>query len=259
MSLAQKIYKVLQSYFTIEGRKLSQLKKAPRFIEGTVSLGGKVWHYCDAPSFAWQYDEIMQRGIYDFNGMSTSARIIDCGANIGTSVLFFAKKFPTARITAFEPDGKVFACLQKNVETNKLLNIDLQKAAVYNKNGKLSFSAQGADGGRLSNIGTTIVNCVRLKDYLQEPIDFLKIDIEGAETEVIVDCAEQLRNVKNCFIEYHGFENETDSLHVILACLHDAGLRYCLESVTVHHQKPFVKRVDFEGFKNLINIYAWRL
>lgn len=258
MALKQIAYKIWQSYGTVEGSKLRRLKKTRRFVSGEIVLRGTVWYYCDAPSFAWQFEEIIKRGIYNFKSNSASPRIIDCGANIGTSVLFFVKKFPQARITAFEPDDQIFACLQKNMQSHSCKNVELKNAAVYNHNGQLGFSAQGADGGRLNAESKQAVTCIRLKELLNERIDFLKIDIEGAETAVIVDCVEELKNVQNCFIEYHGFETATDELHTVLTCLHSAGLQYCLESVTVHHQQPFINRVGFDGFKNLINIYAWR-
>ena len=50
----------------------------------------------------------------------------------------------------------------------------------------------------------TTVTCVRLKDLLDDDIDFLKIDIEGAEYAVLKDCSDDLTNVKNLFVEYHG-------------------------------------------------------
>ena len=54
----------------------------------------------------------------------------------------------------------------------------------------------------------TKVKTVRLKNFLHRSIDFLKIDIEGAEYEVLKDCEEFLFNVDKIFVEYHSIYNE---------------------------------------------------
>ena len=63
------------------------------------------------------------------------------------------------------------------------------------------------------------VRCVRLNDLLNEEIDFLKIDIEGAELPVLKDCSDNLKNVKNLFVEYHGKYDEMFKLNEILEIL----------------------------------------
>jgi FkbM family methyltransferase len=258
MAVFKKIIQLCSKYLSKDGRILQALKRKPRFVPGKIKLNNFIWQYCDAPSFAWQYDEIFKRGIYKFLSDKAAPRIIDCGANVGTGVVYFSNLFRNAHITGFEPDTTVFECLKLNCSTLKNPRIDLQNKAVYSHSGHLKFSSQGADGGKVSEAGNAVVECVRLKDYLNEPIDFLKIDIEGAETEVINDCAEQLKNVKAVFIEYHGTEQGPDSLHEILTHLSNAGLHYVVESVTIQHEQPFVKRNNFAGFHNLVNIYAQR-
>lgn len=60
------------------------------------------------------------------------------------------------------------------------------------------------------------VPTVRLRDYLKQSVDFLKIDIEGAETQVIQDCSDLLANVKNVFIEYYLFNKDPQELNVLI-------------------------------------------
>ena len=80
----------------------------------------------------------------------------------------------------------------------------------------------------------------RLKDYLDEPIDFLKLDIEGAETSVLLDCGDKLSNVDHLFVEYHGSPGERQDLGVILEVIQAAGFRYHIkDAYLIEH--PFLE------------------
>jgi predicted O-methyltransferase YrrM len=57
--------------------------------------------------------------IYRFNSLITKPLILDCGANVGVSVLYFKRLYPDAEIIAFEPDEDVFAILKQNYEESK--------------------------------------------------------------------------------------------------------------------------------------------
>ena len=74
-----------------------------------------------------------------------------------------------------------------------------------------------------------IVKCVRLKDLLNEEIDFLKIDIEGAEFAVLKDCSDNLKNIKNLFVEYHGKYDEMFKLNEILEILLQNNFKYYIK------------------------------
>ena len=151
--------------------------------------------------------EIFEKEIYNFLTNSQDPYIIDCGANIGLSVIYFKNLYPSAKILVFEPDIQVFDCLSRNIKNFSLKDINLINTAVWNKEDILKFFAEGADGGRVA-IDTDKekiieVKALRLRDYLNRNVDFLKIDIEGAECEVLEDCQDDLKNVQNIFVEYH--------------------------------------------------------
>ena len=69
------------------------------------------------------------------------------------------------------------------------------------------------------NQKANLVQTQRLCDLLDVKIDLLKIDIEGAEYEVIKDCESNLKNVEKLFIEYHGNYDEMHKLNSILNTL----------------------------------------
>ena len=220
----------------------------PRYVETTTDLMGFEATIPDGPSFIAVWSALFQNGIYDFSTNSPSPRILDCGANIGLSCLFFKQRYPDSRITAFEPDPKIFAYLKGFVAHAKLSDIELVPKGVWSSATNLSFYSEGSDGGRICCIGAPPakvieIQTVRLRDYLCEPIDFLKIDIEGAETEVIIDCADSLEYVNRLFVEYHSFIAQPQTLDQILTVLRHAGFR-----VQIHPgmkaEKPFLDVFD---------------
>jgi hypothetical protein len=62
-----------------------------------------------------------------------------------------------------------------------------------------------------------------LRDLLDSPVDFLKIDIEGAEYAVLKDCRDRLQNVRNLFVEYHAAPDEPQRLNEMLSWFSEAG------------------------------------
>ena len=242
--------------------EIARLARLPRYVETTTDLMGFEATIPDGPSFIAVWSALFQNGIYDFSTNSPSPRILDCGANIGLSCLFFKQRYPDSRITAFEPDPKIFAYLKGFVAHAKLSDIELVPKGVWSSATNLSFYSEGSDGGRICCIGAPPakvieIQTVRLRDYLCEPIDFLKIDIEGAETEVIIDCADSLEHVNRLFVEYHSFIAQPQTLDQILTVLRHAGFR-----VQIHPgmkaEKPFLDISEHLGMDLQLNIFAYR-
>ena len=92
----------------------------------------------------------------------------------------------------------------------------------------------------------------------REKIDFLKLDIEGAEYEVLQDCQKELRDVQNLFVEYHSPASSEQRLSRILEILSGAGFRYQIhEAFTSPH--PFLDRRLAGQMDLQLNISAFRL
>ena len=112
---------MLKKYLKI--RRLRKLLKGSRYVKGSfVDYQGYIFHYPDQQSFAWTYLELFLNESYKFIPRSekNDPIIIDCGANIGVSVVYFKKLFPKSKIIAFEPDPFLFKYLKKNIEKNGL-------------------------------------------------------------------------------------------------------------------------------------------
>jgi FkbM family methyltransferase len=162
---------------------------------------------------------------YDFACDHNSPLIIDGGANVGVSVAWFKQQWPKARVLAFEADPGIGAVLKLNVASAGFTNVTVVEKALWTSEGELMFTPEGGDAGRLDGDGSTLVATTRLRDWLTEPIDLLKLDIEGAEADVIVDCVDRLELVKNIVFEYHSIVGRPQRLGETLAILEKAGYR----------------------------------
>jgi FkbM family methyltransferase len=139
--------------------------------------------------------------------------IIDCGANIGMSVLYFKLLYPNCSITAFEPNPIAFPLLKKTVEENKLSNISLQQYALSNEEGPITFFTDGRRKCLIASIfserggkSSEYVPAMKLSQFIKHAcFDLIKIDIEGAEPKVLHDLVSEnkLLNSSRYIIEYH--------------------------------------------------------
>lgn len=200
--------------------------------------------------------------IYKFNSLNDKPYIIDCGANMGMSLIYFKSLYPDAEITAFEADPHIFSFLKKNVQSFNFSDTRIINKAVWHTNGEtLSFLSEGGAGGRLqARSGEhkfVEVQTVRLKDYLNRKVDFLKIDIEGAEYPVIKDCSAELVNVQNLFIEYHGFPDVPQNLHLILEIVKNAGFSYHIREAFASPEPLIERQLNF-GMDLQLNIFCYR-
>ncbi len=187
--------------------------ESTRAIKVQTCLGHTVRFVCGEDFYAFFRDIIINR-IYHFQPQRLDPLIIDCGSNIGVSIIYFKHAYPRARIIGFEPDPAIFAILKENVEANRLNEVKLVQAALAAQEGTLTFYSDG--------------KCGRLRDYLTEPVDFLKVNIEGGEWEVLADSEDRLRLVREMVVEYHHTPGLERRLHKILELLHRCGFDYLI-------------------------------
>ncbi len=252
---------LLQTEYRRYNLALETLFNTPRYTNSSTNLLGTEIELVDAASFLFMYGEIFKQEIYKFKAKHEQPKIIDCGANIGLSIIYFKQLYPNSQIIGFEPDVKVFKLLQKNIQTWGLSQVEIVKKAVWNSETTLEFMSEGADGGRINQLETDKetyqVQTVRLRDYLNEKVDFLKLDIEGAETEVIKDCQDLLKNVQNLFVEYHSFVNQPQTLATLVDSLSKANFRLHIHTPMTSPQ-PFCCRNVYLDMDMQLNIFAFR-
>lgn len=218
----------------------------PRYKQKNVKFLDYKISVPDCPSFIFQFKEIFVKQYYNFQTEVQDPVIYDCGANIGMSVLFFKSLYKKARIKAFEADEKIAGILKKNLNMNRILDVNIIPKAVWIHSEGIEFYSDGADAGSIfGNKKKILIKTVRLKDFIEkeDQIDLLKLDIEGAECDVLDDIQDGLKIIENLFIEYHSFKDKTQRLDLILSILKEHGFRYFINSV-YDKEKPFLNIIN---------------
>lgn len=244
-------YMSLASYMT--------LRKKRRYEPGKTTLLGKEVFYSDACTFLEGVNELFIQESYWFPCKNKTPFILDCGANIGLSTIYFKTLHPSSQVIAFEPDSRIHWIFEKNIKSFGFKNITANNSAIWTANGELQFISEGGYSGRVdySSQSKEYVKACRLRDYLDHPVDFLKLDIEGCEVDVLLDCADRLKNIQCAFIEYHSPVNRPQRLSVLLELLEKNHFRHHILSEFAFRSphrdlKPMVE------FDNQLSIHAWK-
>jgi FkbM family methyltransferase len=186
---------------------ISRQKNRPTRETFHASFLGLQVHFKSYPELIQLFEEIFIRHVYDTR--LKTPLIIDCGSNIGISVLYFKRIYPEVRIIAFEPEADNFALLRQNVEANCLQDVTIHNVALAGEPGEqflansggTSLNWQLADSAK----GRVRVITQRLSTYIDRSVGLLKIDVEGAE-ELIIDDLIQTRKIdwiESVVLEYH--------------------------------------------------------
>ncbi|MCX6719016.1 MAG: FkbM family methyltransferase [Candidatus Taylorbacteria bacterium] len=134
--------------------------------------------------------------------------VLDVGANIGVYTLKVANLVgPTGRVWAFEPDQNNYSSLTKNVNTNRYGNVTLINKAVADKTGtsRLFISEENRGDHRIFSSDeqriSVPIEIVALDDiFLREKIDFIKMDIQGAEYLALTGMSELIQRNRDIVI-----------------------------------------------------------
>jgi FkbM family methyltransferase len=169
--------------------------------------------------------------------INSGGLIVDCGANIGCSSIYFLTRFPGCRVIAIEPDPGNFEVLSHNLAPYGK-RVQLLHAAVWGSKTELRLAAEGQ--GRGAEWGRNVeeyqsdvelstgdhVAAVTIESLLsetsEERIALLKIDIEGAETSLFgpkSQCQNWLRRVDQIAIELHDTRTGGEASRLFLAAL----------------------------------------
>ncbi len=230
-----------------------------RYKPSVVSLFGNKLHYADNMSFLWQFHDIFVKEVYKFKTESKQPVIIDCGSNIGLSVIYFKKHYPEAKVVAFEADPDIFKLQVENLK--HLEHVDPRNEAVWIDDKGIKLFRNKADGAFVSDAGDVQVSSIRLRDFLKtfDQIDLLKLDVEGAEFDLIRDCKDELSRVDMLFVEIHTFSGQQQCMAELLTTIESAGFRYFIENAN-YQNSPLTgswKSSD-TGMDMQLNLYAIR-
>lgn len=209
-----------------------------------TKLGKFVVNYLSSEEYHHVKREIWTEQIYqteistEISGRAPT--IIDVGAHIGLATLYFAYHFPTAHIISLEPNPFTFKILEENIWQNRLENhVTCFNQAIAPQAGKLPFyfNPKATDWQLNSSLYSTTwtnqplpnsveVNTITLSSLITQPIDLLKIDVEGGELQLIQEAQHQLTNANQMLIEFHPRPN--NELADLLALLKKHEFVYTL-------------------------------
>ena len=136
--------------------------------------------------------------------------IIDGGANVGYSALYFAKAFPDAKVIAFEPDRRTYDCLRRN--TSGRDQIDAIHGALWTHAQGVRISPDSDQASWSCHVSTEgerqpslVLSRIFDENPLWQPL-IVKLDVEGAEREIIESSPDIFRTAACIMIEPHDFK-----------------------------------------------------
>ncbi|MCU0731358.1 MAG: FkbM family methyltransferase, partial [Hyphomonas sp.] len=180
-----------RSFKAILGRLVSRLSE-----DGVIKLKGGEFRFNDAQAFAETCDEILAREQYHFTTDSAQPYVLDCGVNAGLAIYYVKQLYPNARVIGFEPHEPTAQLARENVERLGLRDVTIHNSAIAGSEGEMQLTVSDnplghhlshATGEPGQSLNTVSVKTEVLSKYIVEPVDFIKLDIEGAETEVLFE------------------------------------------------------------------------
>jgi len=212
----------------------------------TVRLRNARMRFPDRKALWTLLNEVFISEDYYFDTDSRAPRVIDGGAHMGFSTLYFKTLYPDARVIAFEPLPSNFTVARLNIDVNRLTDVTILPYALAAEEGDAelyipgsdslgaSLTQRRADAGEIT--ASYMVKCAKLSTYLAEKTDLLKLDIEGAEDVVLNEAADQLSNVHQIVIEFHDSKSlPRGRLERILDVLSKSGFSFHIAKSFNYH------------------------
>jgi FkbM family methyltransferase len=172
----------LKVYTSLKNKKIDKIKLTYALADIAIRGGTS-----DIPAFK----KVFIKKEYDIEPASYPEVIIDAGANVGLSSIFFSLKYNRANVISIEPDKENYKLLATNTFFYK--NIRCLNTVLWNKATlvELKDSGNSADGFiveetllKTKNTFSSVSINDLMKQYAFNRIDILKMDIEGAEKEI---------------------------------------------------------------------------
>jgi FkbM family methyltransferase len=142
--------------------------------------------------------------------------VVDIGAHIGIFSIYASTV--AAKVYSFEPFPENYHFFEENIESNDITNVELIRKAINSKKGKMrlildDFHTHSLVKGSASTGNFIEVETITLEDFIKEQkiekIDFLKMDCEGSEYEILKNCPESVLNkIEKISMEYHHIDDE---------------------------------------------------
>lgn len=235
-----------------------------------VPLKGGPFRFRQIYDIAVQLDEILCSVQYNFDTDVEAPFVIDAGGCYGLATYYLKRRFPKARIVAFEPDPDSAAIFRENIETIGMTDVDLRQEAVGARNAEATFYALpgmpmgSSTSRRLLEKGRPVSEItVRQIDLAavigDRRVDFLKLDVEGAEYDILDALDGRMAGIRNLFIELHfGADLPKSRLAGLLSVLDRNGFDFMITRAVAANPsppQPLTRPADLIWSKSL-NLWA---
>ncbi len=173
--------------------------------------------------------------------------LLDVGAHVGSFAVPAALE--GAEVYAFEYHPDLYRCLEKNVMAHKLSSMTIVNAAVGAENTTCKTQPlkiegpinTGASHVTVSETGDTLTRCITLDSMTLTHCDFIKIDVEGMESEVLEGARNTIQTHKpRCYVEIH------DDEQMEKCCTFFRRMNYQIMT----HNPPYTPASDKSNLRN---------
>jgi len=204
-------------------------RRRQQFSDICRSIGAELDFELNRDGFTVFRSIFQEREYADYFPFYEDAVIVDAGAHYGYFSLFASMNTsPRSRILALEPSPDNFSRLERNIHATNCANIETLPVALAEFSGEVSLflsrdenhSLFSRDCNPLSNEQGVPVHALSLWDFLSEHdldrVDFLKMDIEGAEYAVLLNAeSSALDRIQTISMEFHDLKSKDASANVL--------------------------------------------
>jgi FkbM family methyltransferase len=189
--------------------------------------------------------------------------VVDIGAHIGAFAVRAARQAHRGKVYSYEAARSTYLMLEKNRKLNSLENLSIENSAVSNRRGEmhLYMPANNSILGSLRQDTSGFKEMVQaitfsdiIAEHALERVDFLKIDVEGAEFDILFACSDEIfAKIQRMVIEYHEFEGDKRSHQDLVNLLDSQGFKVVVEKAKFPQPHWFGTKINRIGI-----IKAWR-
>jgi FkbM family methyltransferase len=179
--------------------------------------------------------------------ITTNACILEVGANIGNHIVYYSRFTSCDRIIAIEPNPEAIAILNNNLQLNGIKNVDTSRlgVGVGDRNARYRLETRENNLGATQLVEDTSgeIRAVRIDDIIDEDIDFIKIDVENMELEVLDGARELIRASKPQIL----IEVMNGNLEKFQDMIAEIGYRITTTFRNVNAANFFIEPIDAGG------------
>lgn len=185
----------------------------------------------------WRFQVYRRKGVPDC--IQPDATVLDIGSHIGVFSTWAARQAPDGRVIAYEAARANYRLLEENKHLNSLDNLSTHHLAVYDRAGTFDLYQPGGNGALGSILQQTcafreMVTSVTLADVFDQHgltrVDFLKIDVEGAEYPILFTTPRKiLQCVRYLVLEYHEFVGVPSQRNQLVHFLRGSGFHVAVD------------------------------